>query len=71
MEVINMARNKSIGKPTFEQWSQLPDVKAKYKVVPAVIVAEMIKTRGIDLNKARVESMREEYGRKYEQSSEG
>lgn len=55
-----MAR-KAAAIPTFEQWSKSKEVMAKFTVLPAVIVAEHIKTRGIDLNKARVQAMRDEY----------
>lgn len=64
-----MSRTKRT-KPTFEQWSQQDDVKKRFQVVPAFIVAEMIKTQNVDLNKARAQAMREEYAKEYSDEDE-
>jgi len=48
-------------KPTFEQWSQQKEIVARFPLNPAVIVAEFQKSHRVDLNRIRIDSMREEY----------
>lgn len=57
-------------KPTFEQWSQLKETIAQFPLTPAVIVAEFHKSRGIDLNRVRIDAMREEYEKNYGEGEE-
>lgn len=67
-----MAFKKKTTKPTFEQWSQSKETVAKFPLTPAVIVAEFQKIHGVDLNRVRVDAMREEYEKTYgeEENSE-
>lgn len=64
-----MSRTKQV-KLSFEKWAAQPDVKARFTVLPAVVVAEVIKSKGIDLNKARADAMREVYEQEYGESGE-
>jgi len=48
-------------KPTFEQWAQMKETVARFPMNPAVIVAEFQKSHHVDLNRVRIDTMREEY----------
>lgn len=52
-------------KLTFEQWSHMKETVQQFPLNPAVIVAEFQKSHGVDLNRARIDTMREEYDRLY------
>lgn len=56
--------------PTFEQWSQLKETVAQFPLNPAVIVAEFQKSHNVDLNRVRIDAMREEYERLYGEQQE-
>lgn len=58
-------------KPTFEQWSELKETVAQFPKTPAVIVAEFQKSHQKDLNRIRVDAMREEYERQFGEGQEG
>jgi len=57
-------------KPTFEQWSQLKETITQFPLTPAVIVSEFQKSRGVDLNRVRIDAMREEYEKIYGEGEE-
>lgn len=57
-------------KPTFEQWSELKETLAQFPKTPAVIVAEFQKSQRVDLNRVRIDAMREEYERLYGEGEE-
>lgn len=58
-------------KPTFEQWSESKEVIAQFPKTPAVIVAEFQKSHQKDLNRIRIDAMREEYEKQFGESEEG
>lgn len=63
-KVINMVFKKKT-KPTFEQWSVSKEAVAQFPQTPAVIVAEFQKSHQKDLNRIRIDAMREEYEKQF------
>lgn len=50
-----------INPPAFGRWSETPEVLKRFPKIPAIIVAEVMRQSGTDVNAVRADALRRAY----------